>query len=90
MLETALEWQQTRRAKTVRHVVVVSDDDDTDNLPEGTIPLEYLRQRGQAFGSTVHDIHRKTTTHPVRLPYSSEAWDSWCEHTGQDSIRKWM
>ena len=69
MLETALV--ATRRVKTVKHVVVVSDDDDTDNLPEGTIPLEYLRQHGQAFDSTVHDIHRKTATHPVCLPYSS-------------------
>ena len=68
-LETALV--EAGHVKTVKHVVVVSDDDDKGNLPEGTIPLEYLRQHGQAFDSTVHDIHRKTATHPVCLPYSS-------------------
>lgn len=69
-LETALV--AARHVKSVKHVVVITDDDTAnDALPEGTIHLDYLRQHGQAFDSTVHEIHRKTATHPLCLPYSS-------------------
>ena len=70
-LETAL--QSAKNVGTVKHVVVLTDDDgDGDGQhPEGTVALDYLRRHGEAFDSTVHDIHRKTATHPVCLPYSS-------------------
>jgi len=66
-LETALT--AAKNVKTVKHVVVLTDNGEP--VPDGTIDLDYLRKHGQAFDSTVHEIHRKTATHPVCLPYSS-------------------
>jgi len=62
--------EAAKNAKTVKHIVVMTDEDN-EQLPEGTIDLDYLRRHGEAFDSTVHEIHRKTATHPVCLPYSS-------------------
>jgi len=70
-LETAL--QSAKNVKTVKHIVVITDDEEDSSsvIPEGTIDLNFLRQHGEAFDATVHEIHRKTATHPVCLPYSS-------------------
>lgn len=77
-LETAL--QSAKNVKTVKHIVVITDDeeDPASVLPEGTIDLNYLRQHGEAFDATVHEIHRKTATHPVCLPYSSGTTGECC------------
>jgi 4-coumarate--CoA ligase len=45
--------------------------DDGEPVPEGCVDLAYLREHGEAFHRTVHDIHRNTMTHPCVLPYSS-------------------
>lgn len=61
---------QAAKSSHVKHIIVVTDDDGAAT-PEGTVALDYLRQHGEAFDATLHNIHRNTATHPVCLPYSS-------------------
>ena len=67
-LETALE--AAKNAKTVKHVVVITDDED-EPVPEGTIHLALLKSCGSPLDGTSHKVHEKVDWHPYLLPYSS-------------------
>jgi acyl-CoA synthetase (AMP-forming)/AMP-acid ligase II len=67
-LEMALE--AAKNAKTVKHVVVITDDEG-EAIPEGTINLALLKQCGKPVDGTSHDVHEKVDWHPYLLPYSS-------------------
>jgi 4-coumarate--CoA ligase len=56
----------------IQHVIVMTDDNH-DAIPQGTENLENLKVSHVNGGvtQTLHNIHRKTKTHPYLLPYSS-------------------
>ena len=68
-LELALET--IKSCPRVKHVIVVTDDPN-QAVPEGTLRLSDLHHNKQhPMHTTSHEIHHKTETHPVLLPYSS-------------------
>lgn len=67
-LETALE--AAKNSKTVKHVVVITDDDD-EPIPEGTVNLSLLKSCGTPVDGTSHEVHESVDWHPYLLPYSS-------------------
>lgn len=67
-LETALE--AAKKSKTVKHVVVVTDDED-EAVPEGTVNLSLLKRCGAPVNQTAHKVHESVDWHPYLLPYSS-------------------
>jgi 4-coumarate--CoA ligase len=67
-LDTALK--AVKDSKTVKHVVVITDDED-DPVPEGTISLALLKNCGSPMDGTIRLVHESDDPHPYLLPYSS-------------------
>lgn len=59
-----------KRSKTVKHVVVITDDENY-SVPEGTTNFASLQNHPAAFSKTIQQVHSKTSTHTYLLPYSS-------------------
>jgi 4-coumarate--CoA ligase len=70
-LDTALA--AVKNSVTVKHILVLTNGNDNESLPEGTVSMTSLKQhhKHETMKQTVHAIHHKVESHPYLLPYSS-------------------
>ena len=71
MIEVGLE--AVKQCDSVKHVVMIPIDEDNgkENVPEGVISLESLKEHGKPIFKTVDTVCDNIESHPVVLPYSS-------------------
>lgn len=70
-LDVGLE--AARDCAALKHIVVIPDPtvEGGEEIPEGTVTLEDLKQYEESLVKTVNVLHNDPSRHPVLLPFSS-------------------